>query len=208
MLDARPARLALPVSPLVVLLLVAPFFVALTACAEADGAADGPASEPTAGSTPAASEAAKGSKPPLPPAASADGDLPRSYGGWTLGDPAPAIEAKGEDSRYPGAAIHCKPLDESPKTRLCAYVDQGTIFRIEWRSRNPSMEIDDVVATFVPLLGEPEDAGILDRPYYEYWNDGLTEGTTTWIVNRLRNDEWIRVGVEDTVRAGKITGYL
>lgn len=173
------------------------------ACADAPAAdaaeAVAPGSSSAASST--ASSARSSKTPPLPDAASAEGDLPRTYLGFTLGDPPPAAAETldGAPPFYPEATQHLVRLSESPKTNVSLYVHDGAVFRIEWRVKDGSLDRDAVAEAFSERLGPPEDSS-----QHVYWNDGLVDGSTTITVFRIDDSEWFRVAFEDTGRTSEL----
>jgi hypothetical protein len=147
---------------------------------------------------PAVASAADG--PPLPAPAAADGTLPRSYAGWTLGQPAPETERTSTNALFPEAVVHIEMLSETPRVFRKAFVHDGTVFRIEWLTRQPDLDRDAVVSDFSARLGAPIDSPYAVRDGAE-WSDGIGAGRTTIMVRRAKNSEWLTVAVQDTGRA-------
>ncbi|MEO1369719.1 MAG: hypothetical protein AAFX50_21265 [Acidobacteriota bacterium] len=153
----------------------------------------------------ASAEPASSAVPPLP--AAADGDvLPRSYAGFTLGEPPPAdAELRdGPPSFYPEASQYLVRLSESPKTTVGLYVHDGAVFRIEWRVKDASLERDAVVEAFAARLGPPEEPSPYLPKGRTYWSDGLVDGKTTVTVFRIDESEWFRVAFEDSGRGAAL----
>ncbi|MEM8995503.1 MAG: hypothetical protein AAGF23_12010 [Acidobacteriota bacterium] len=168
----------------------------LLGCADSApvAAAGSAASEPAA-------DAASSAVPPLP--AAADGEaLPRSYAGFTLGEPPPAAAElrDGPPSFYPEASQYLVRLSESPKTTVGLYAHDGVVFRIEWRVKDASLERDAVVEAFAARLGPPEEPSAFLPKQQVYWSDGLVDGKTTITVFRRDDSEWFRVAFEDSGR--------
>lgn len=138
--------------------------------------------------------------PPIPELA-ADGTLPRSYAGLTLGDPPPAGAEKSENppAFYPGATQHLLRVSESPRIIVAAIVHGGTIFRIEWRTHNPSFSREEVVAAFEEVLGTVEESEWLPD-HVTNWDDGLSEGDTFVTVFQRPGSEWLKVSLGDSGR--------
>lgn len=181
---------------------------------QAGSAADNAATETGpegvgSGSASSSSSAASGdAMPPLPDAASSEGKLPRTYAGYTLGDPPPASAETldGPPPFYPEATQLLVRLSDAPKTNVSLYVHDDAIFRIEWRVKEASLDRDAVAEAFSERLGPPEEPSEYLPTQHVYWSDGLTDGDTTITVFRIVNGEWFRVAFEDTGRAAALLG--
>lgn len=196
----RAKRLDSVLLPLCLASSLAILFVACSDAPSADAGESTPdPSPPGASSTASPALSASSSKMPPLPDASVEGKLPRTYLGMNLGD-SPPTNAKLLDDPppfYPTASQYLVQLSDSPKTNVALYVHDGTIFRIEWRTKNASLDRDQVVEAFVERLGPPEEPSKYLPSQHPYWNDGLTEGSTTITVFRIGDSDWLRVAFED-----------